>query len=152
MNKARRQIVFAPLLLLAVFGRAPAQQLAPPTDTDVSAAYCLRIIQRQIAAIPLMGRTEAVNKAIGDARDRVNRLQSYLTSRSASLDAAGLQAATKRADVDSEQLAAQTDRCVNSVCKQDDTPDSCTSKLWACVGSDLQTRVHSCDNLVWLPY
>jgi hypothetical protein len=135
-----------------MFGRASAQQLAPPTDTDLNAAYCLRITQRQIAAIPVMGRTEAVNKAIGEARDRVNRLQSYLTPRSGSVDGAALLAATKRADADSDQLATLTDRCINALCRPDDTPDSCTMKLWSCVGSDLQARVHACDELIWLPY
>lgn len=134
-------------------GQASAQQFAPPTDTDLKASYCVRALQRQLAGIPL-GQTEQMDNLVYDTRDRLNRLQSYLIPRITYLDATGLLAAAKRADVDGDQYRQRLDRCTQSSCKQDDIPRACADKIGACIGmeSELQLRMQSCSKLDWLPF
>lgn len=112
----------------------------------------MRVTESVLAGVK-PGQNQKVDESARAARDRLNRLQSYLQPRLKYINADVLLAATKRADVDWAEYAKLVEHCSQTIeCKPDDAPGLCEMKFYACMEGDLQIRVHSCDNLSWLPF
>ena len=133
---------------------AAIAQLQPPTDLDLKASYCLRLIQDTLSDLKdyVPGKDESLDNLVRDARDRADRLRSYLFPRVPYLDATGLLAASQRADVDRGKYLQIVSACTGGDCAANETPTQCAVRKMACVKGDAVERVYSCAKLTWLPF
>ena len=134
--------------------RAFAQQ--PPSDIDLRAAYCIPIVNQQVAvyqnALSSPGRPlppqleQTIKKMAADAQDRADQLKRYLQPRMADLDATALLAAAEQGKKDLQRGEQDVIQCMTS-CQNDANPAACTSSC----STDTLARVRRCTKLDWLP-
>ena len=166
--------LFLPLVVLPA-GSSIAQ--APlPTETELRAAYCIPVLQDDIAGLhelldsimesmaavtddvpPAMRQEwkDSIEKSKRDLPEHIkaresalNRVQLFIIPRMRYLDPAALLSATARAKADIQENAADTRKCTNQ-CTTSGQIKSCMS---ACVNSDLSARLDACRNPTWLPF
>jgi hypothetical protein len=166
--------LFLPLLVLPA-GNSIAQ--APlPTETELRAAYCIPVLQDEIADlhklldnimesmaagtddVPPAIRQEwkdSIEKSKRDLPEHIkaresalNRVQLFILPRMPYLDPTALLSATARARADIQENAADTHKCT-SQCSTSGQFKSC---MIACVNSDLHARLDACRNPTWLPF
>lgn len=151
-------------LATVAFGQGPL-----PTDTELRAAYCIRVLQSDIAdshSILNEMRTEelspelrqqvlqALKKSKRDLESALNRVQLFILPRMPYLDSTALLAATRRADSDLRNSAGIQNKCMRE-CTESGTADrgsSCLQTWQTCIGGDLQSRLEACRNPTWLPF
>lgn len=145
-------LIFA--LAVSLLDDARADQL--PTETDLRAAYCIKVNQGTLDAIanyrpaqPVKPRLEEMvakmNAETGAAaRDRLHRLRSYLFPRVPSLELASIVAAMKRGEIDTARYF-------------ETSPDVWDKKATRCIrncmeGDQLYARIAACKKINWLPF
>jgi hypothetical protein len=150
-----------------------AQERTLPTDTDLRAAYCVKVVQSDLQMFsrldsefgPIVDayikRTDIsdaekskAESALRDIRasrfesgENVKRLQSFILPRIASVDSTSMLLAVKRSDEDLSSFSARTAECTKS-CNTSDTA-KCAEN---CVGPELIQRLKGCRTLTWLPF
>lgn len=130
-----------------------AQQL--PTDIDLRAAYCLPIVNDELATFqtpidpsvltPQM--KQGVESAIAEAQERANRLKRFLLPRVPYLDATALLAASTQGKQDEQRGLQDTRECFTSCQGASDSRACMTS-----CETDALARVRRCSKLDWLPF
>ncbi|MPW24110.1 hypothetical protein GCT13_47660 [Paraburkholderia sp. CNPSo 3157] len=135
--------------------RTFAQQ--PPSDVDLRAAYCIPIVNQQVAvyqhALSSPGQPlppqleETIKNMAADAQDRADRLKRYLLPRMADLDATALLAASEQGKQDLQRGKQDVIQCM-TFCQHDANPAACMSSC----STDTLTRVRRCTKLDWLPF
>ncbi len=141
------------LLLLAMLGfSVPAlAQRVPPTDTDLRAAYCIRMLhyesQRDQAAVngvqedlakgdtardtkqleELKGLATETERKLRETQARLDRVMAYVTPKLAYLDSAPIVAAFAQADADIAALQTKS------------------------VSQEIAARFKPCERVTWLP-
>lgn len=144
---------------------AAAAQL--PTEIELRAAYCIRVIQKENESLVRPDESSnALGKEVYDYlrlsnADKLNRLQSYLLPRIQYLDVIALRGATSRAERDHQtfkesevRIAEAMANCLHQCLSKGDPLKServeCNS---ACKkSSELVSRLSVCDKLEWLPF
>jgi hypothetical protein len=117
------------LLLLAMLGfSVPAlAQRVPPTDTDLRAAYCIRMLhyesQRDQAAV----NSVETERKLRETQARLDRVMAFVTPRLAYLDSAPIVAAFAQADADIAALETKP------------------------ASQDIAARLKPCEQVTWLP-
>jgi hypothetical protein len=153
-----------PITLAMIFALTSQSALGQdrlPTQVDLKAAYCARVVQGQLALTEKTLRdvrlhshspdTQTLDKLLNETRSgekkRPRRLQLYLTARRPYLDAAHLPSATKSADDDWNRGLAY----VESRWKKCSDDFSCSAK---CVGSEYAEtpRLRACVDTSFLPH
>jgi len=153
--------IFVCIAVLA-FGVAHAQRL--PTDAELKAAYCFRVMQAMSAqcAAAKPPADSKYQKLIDDCQldtnDRTNRLQAYLLPRMSVLDAVSIAVAMKRGETDyttfSQTVADIATKCMQQCGYTGDTAKETAPKCAQdCANGDqLVSRIQSCNDLSWLPF
>ncbi|HEV3425242.1 MAG TPA: hypothetical protein VG105_15975 [Paraburkholderia sp.] len=156
---------FAFVVALALTGAASAQGTAPPTDTDLRAAYCMAITKGQLGVLSSIfpdvatpGATDVpdmVRKSWSEENDKLQHLRSYLVPRLQYIDALSVLAAEKRGEHDvarvnnDQDLQACTARCPVPASTNDlDAYTACTRSC----EPEMLTRIWACNDLSWLPF
>ena len=128
----------------------------PPSDIDLKAAYCIETNRAILAEQSGQdAKPFALAQMASDARDHVNRLQSYLLPRLPELDALPLLAASKRADIDIAQLKNMANSCQQRAiteCGASSGAKCLVDSYHSCTSGELLDRVQSCTRLDWLPF
>jgi hypothetical protein len=164
MNYVKILLILLPLLACT----ASAQQLHRPTNADLRAAYCIPVLQADIArldkAIPAARASSGIDQPIrpydfdqfaaleaaaekqrAERFDALNRLQALLLPRMAQLDSTALLAAQARAAADMEEKSKEGKDCVMR-CSKTATNDY--KALSLCIGGCSQTvlskRIEAC--------
>jgi len=181
LSRVIRMLGFCVLAVLC-FATASFAQRPLPTDTELRAAYCVRVLQSDITNLHSL-RTQTddadarINELPPDLRQRVlqilqetrrdlprkiseretalNRMQLFILPRMGYLDNTALLAATQRADSDLQESAVVGSRCArecSNPTKGDVPDDARASCLQACMGDGLQSRLETCRNPKWLPF
>ena len=159
------------LFLLLLFVSAPALAQQAPTDTDLRAAYCARILQFDIRLYqsvvgelqgnivkfgPVRDQGDAkllddikallndAQRTLRESRSGLDRINAYLMPKLSYLDPTALLAAAKRADVD---LADSQDAPCSQACSKD---PKCIER--ECVQQDIVARFKPCRAITWLPF
>jgi hypothetical protein len=168
------------VLLLSPLFAAPALAQSPlPTDTELRAAYCIRVIQNDIRlfndalaqidkmteriqevpedmrqqALELNQKTKAeLPRTIANRESVLNRLQMFIVPRMKYLDSSALLAATNRADSDIEEWSRVMSECTTKCTRPPATTDKLDACLGECRSSDLSNRLEACRNPTWLPF
>lgn len=173
-----RLSVFA---LLCIATGASAQRPLP-TDTELRAAYCDRVLQSDVANLntlrarlddarnriqevppdlreqilqTLQASRRELPQKIAERESALNRVQLFILPRMQYLDATALLAASRRAESDLHESAAVGNRCMRECAqpKADEaTADRSASCLRACTSGELQSRLEACRNPTWLPF
>lgn len=147
------RILIAILFFTSVCGLAKAQSILP-TDTDLQAAYCLVVIQKNIALLtPSQNDSEAERNLLKlvrlEGEDNLKRLKAYLLPRASSLDSSALQAARIRAEADLERAVEELKVCA-SRCQPTDV--ECAQKCSLDKSSRARKRLAVCTELAFLPF
>ena len=134
--------------------RAFTQQ--PPSDVDLRAAYCIPIVNQQVAVYqnalsspghPLPPQLEQTIKSMAaDAQERADHLKRYLQPRMTDIDTTALLAAAEQGKQDLRRGQQDVIQCMTA-CQNDANPAACTSSC----NTDTLTRVRRCTKLDWLP-
>lgn len=170
------------VLAAVCFATAAFAQRPLPTDTELRAAYCVRVLQSDIANLHSLragidDSAARINEVPPDLRQQVlrtleeskrdlpqklseretalNRVQLFILPRMRYLDSTALLAATRRADSDLQESAAVGSKCVRECSEPtrgDGADDRSASCLRTCMGGDLQSRLEACRNPTWLPF
>lgn len=134
-----------------------AQQL--PDGTDLRAAYCARLLSRQIeshrALMSLLGNVpespelQAVRAKNQGVEDRHRRLLAYLEPRLSHLDVQPLIAASKTADadIDANGRLQQEAGCIG---KELDAAVACSRAVLA--NAPATSKQKQCETVDWLPF
>lgn len=164
---------------IAMADALPEERL--PTDTELRAAYCVRIVTND-TIILRQGLEETENNAksaaeraksgaahdieimrvLQDAQSRfqrmlrdreavLNRLELYVMPRLDRIETIGMLAAMTRASADIEAMGQETDISVKCGLVCGSDSD-CDTKCKAPSSSDLQTRFEGCRKPDWLPF
>jgi len=152
--------VLAVAASVLALGAAHAQ-VRIPTDIELKAAYCVKVVQGQIAlyqSLPQISQEGEKIKAdsIRAAEDRLNRLKLYVMPRMSVLDPTAMLAAMKRGETD---FATKTDDAVDETCdktcqfkaKPGGESARCFSDCLA-LHDPRVARLQSCANINWLPF
>jgi hypothetical protein len=139
------------LLFLGMTSVAALAQRVQPTDTDLRAAYCIRVlhheaerhqaavngVQENIAKVgavrdarqleELMGLAAETERQLRETQARLDRVMAYVTPRLAYLDSAPVVAAFAQADADIAALETQP------------------------VSQEIAVRFRPCERVTWLP-
>ena len=150
-------------VLLGV-GNANAQRL--PTDVELKAAYCVKVVQNAVEVGKRASAETATSPSakaftdqlLKDSQDRLARLQSYLEPRMSSLEPVSMTAAMKRGESDAAnyeqeywKIADQCD-CPSLVGPSGELSPLAAKCLDECVSQNpLVERIQACRNLNWLP-
>jgi hypothetical protein len=142
-------------------------QRVPPTDTDLRAAYCIRVLhyeaQRDQAAAngvqediakggavrdakrseELKGLARETERKLRETQARLDRVMAYVTPKLAYLDSAPIVAAFAQADAD---IAALQVKSCSADCVKD---PACPER--ECVSQDVAGRLKPCEQVTWLP-
>jgi hypothetical protein len=165
LKKAWRAI--AVVGISATAATADAQQWSTPSDSELRSAYCISILQSEVAlneqmieaATPNDSATpevkasakravDALRAGLIETQSLLDRLRSYLLPRVQNLDALAMLAAMKRAEADLAEVRATTDRCTPR-CLNTSDEHACWN---SCTNQDLVGRVQSCRHPTWLPF
>lgn len=168
------------LSLLLFFSTTTLAQLPIPTDTELRAAYCVKVIQSDIKgfndlrawypsvidsakkdeSLPADLRQETLAmlekqqadlpQKIAEKESVLNRLQLFVLPRMQYLDASTLLAAISRADSDMEEWSRLTGTCLRE-CKSNKA-GMIEACLSKCSSGDLEKRLTACRNPTWLPF
>lgn len=136
-------------LLLPAFA-ASAQQQQLPNNADLKAAYCIPIMQSQVANFQGDTKTtdpqvkQHIAAALADVSGRLERTQRYLLPRIPYLEPTALAAARQQGISDQ----ATSIKLVLDCAKTCETP-ACMDK---CVPSEPANKVRSCNQTDWLPF
>lgn len=153
-----------------------------PTDTELRAAYCVPVLQSDIADLrkllaevdnsieriqdtPLEIRQQVLKtlqeskrdlpQKIAERESALNRVQLFILPRMRYLDTSALLGATQRGASDIQQWATVTSKCARQ-CRQrstdEATSDQYSSCLKTCTSGDLEIRLSACRNPTWLPF
>lgn len=148
-----------PILLIAILSCATpsgrATELQSATTVDFKATYCARVYEARISILAAMAKradataSPELMKLMQDDIDRegarLHRIQTYLLSRSRTVDLAPAAAATRGAEEDLSRAKADATKCGCSV-----VDSACNSN---CVRhSEAAARLHSCNDLSFLPF
>lgn len=146
-------------LAIAVAVAAPASAQQLPNDTDLRAAYCARLLTKQIEAheefmaivgdVPDSAALRTVRAEARDREDRRMRLLAYLEPRLKHLDVAPLLAASKMSDADTE-TAGRLLRDAGCLDKEMKAAAACSNSALA--SSSVRRRQERCESLDWLPF
>ena len=159
-------LIRAFMLLLSLVSTLIYGQQQMPSDIDLKSAYCLTVVQHRInMAQPFEGQLDPSSKTGSElirtqatSRDDVQRLRTYLLSKSQFLDVTALLGAKQRAEADVVTSNADGHTCVVSCTGQNDPgPEALTPKVTSCIdrcvmGSGAAARMRSCVKVDWLPY
>ena len=160
--------IATPLGLIALMGALTAgpctAQPFAPADADLSAAYCIGVVNRQMALASDMrakfagsahpGDVSAMSKFdqnLRELQDRLNRLRAYVVPKIDYLDPVALSAASDRGEADLTAILAQTTAASNE-CQQpavDERMQCVQTKVEA--GGPWQ-RTQRCKRLDFLPF
>jgi len=139
-------------MLATLCAVAHAQQI--PNDIDLRAAYCLPIVNEQVAVFGQPSGTpqppqaeRAIKDMASDAQGRLDHLKRYLLPRMPYLDATALAAAAAQGKDDSQRAQQDSAQCLAS-CERDANPKQC---LTSCE-TDTLVKVRRCTKLGWLPF
>lgn len=162
------------LLVAAVLCGGPATAERPPTKVELRAAYCIPLLQVEVAffadVVPglerwlqaegqrlegqqLQEQRAKIEQTKQIAREReaaLHRLQLYLWPRVAELEPPGVLAATNRAQADLRTIGEGISRC-ESQCSSPAASFDCLSRC-VMVDAELQARLDGCHNPSWLPF
>ncbi|CAE6803291.1 hypothetical protein R75461_05292 [Paraburkholderia nemoris] len=137
------------MLCMGLFATAYAQQ--PPTDTDLKAAYCIGVMQQEIAQIP-----QGMPASIAQSRqDQLNHLQAYLVPRMQYVDPLGPAAARARGQTDSKVITDPDMIACTSRCTTPPNVDPATAMKQCALSCDTEhrlPRIWACNDLSWLPF
>lgn len=181
LSRAGRSLLLC--VLAAVFLAPTAFAQRPlPTDTELRAAYCVRVLQSDIANLQSLraGIDESVARInevppdlqqqvlrtlqeskrdlphmISERETALNRVQLFILPRIPYLDSTALLAATRRADSDLQGSATVGSKCVrecSELKRGDGADDRSAPCMRACMGGELQSRLETCRNPMWLPF
>lgn len=149
----------APILLTAILSCAIASgwaaDLQSATPVDFKAAYCARVYQARISILAAMAKRADASappelmKLMQDDIDRegarLRRIQSYILTRSKTVDLAPAAAATRGAEEDLSRAKSDATKCGCSI-----VDSTCNSN---CVRrSEAAARLRSCNDLSFLPF
>jgi hypothetical protein len=131
-----------------------------PSDTDLTAAYCVGVKLKQVELsnriqinlqdprIPEEMRKKALQARNNELSD-LNRLKRYVLTRMLLVDAVNLTFATKSGEADVDQVMQVVSSCVTT-CEQKGTMFvPCVN---ACSDSTTKKRIQTCNDISWLPY
>lgn len=158
------------LLMLAAMSADAVAQRVLPTDIDLRAAYCIRVlhykaqlyqaavngVQDDIAKLGPLGdqadarRVEGLKgqltegeRKLRETQTGLDRVTAYVTPKLAYLDPALIVAAFARADADISALEAKS-------CSADCLKGPACPKR-ECGGQDIAARFKPCERVTWLP-
>lgn len=137
-----------PLLLHAFAAQAQQQQL--PNNADLKAAYCIPIMQAQVANFQGDTQTtdpqvkQRIASALAEVSGRLERTQRYLLPRIPYLETTALAAARQQGITDQ----AASIKLVLDCAKKCETP-ACMDK---CVPAEPANKVRACNQTDWLPF
>ncbi|HZF19570.1 MAG TPA: hypothetical protein VE008_07675 [Burkholderiales bacterium] len=117
------------LLLLATlaFGVPALAQRVAPTDTDLRAAYCIRMLHYESQRDQAAANNVETERKLRETQARLDRVMAFVTPRLAYLDSAPIVAAFAQADADIAAL--ETKRA----------------------SQDIAARLKPCEQVTWLP-
>jgi len=136
-----------------------AQTTNPPSDIDLTAAYCLGVVLRQTQTADQMAakfetrdvrEQELLRQHQRESQEQLRRVQAYLVPKASSLDLRKLAEAQARGDTDFDALSGLTKRAT------EDCRPANGIQLKYCAepkirASDLWRRVDRCSRLDFLP-
>lgn len=133
-----------------------------PTDADLKTAYCMGILESQIASIENHVKVypeslESSKEWLRQPNSDLHRLRSYLAPRASQLDLTALVAAKNRGVVDYMTSKKHTMMCLEK-CPLDKAATKPTIEKWSqcvlnCNEDDAAAvREQSCKNINWLPF
>ena len=171
-----RQCAFA---LLCIAPAASAQRPLP-SDTELHAAYCMQILQNDLADLDsfrakldaavagindvppnlrqqvlqaLQQNKRDLQQKIVERQSALNRVELFILPRTQYLQSTILLAATRRAEFDLQKSDAMGDNCSRQ-CAQLTNDEPTTDQgacLSSCTGGDLESRFEECRKPTWLP-
>jgi len=136
-----------------------AQTTTPPSDVDLTAAYCLGVVLRQTHAADQMAANfethdaseqELLRRHQRESQEQLRRVQAYLVPKATSLDLRALSEAQVRGNSDFDALTALTKRAAEDCqpAKGIQLDECAEAKVRA---SDLWRRLDRCRRLDFLP-
>lgn len=170
------------VLAILCISTAASAQRPLPTDTELRAAYCVRVLQSDVANLKslstqiddtatriqevppdlrqqvlqtLQESKRDLPQKIAERESALNRVQLFILPRMKYLDATALLAATRRADSDLQESAAVGGKCLRQCAEPkagEPAADRSASCLRSCMGADLQSRLEACRSPTWLPF
>jgi hypothetical protein len=164
------QITMSVLMLAVSGGVCDAQeQVVPPTDTDLKAAYCVTAKQEFLGGLRQMapkidsaqpGDSSHVPASILKQRDlakaQLQHLQRYLLPRTQFVDVAGLQGAMAQSKQDSALInSAEVNSCTDPCAVMPRQTEQDVARFSECLKTCAPgtfTRLWSCNDLSWLPF
>ena len=151
-----RKIYFL-ILFLSLSNLVIARAL--PNDSELKAAYCLKIYQGRIQMTVNTRSMGPEFQALHDKSiDREKRLRSYLLPKLQSLDINALMVASKRAEEDMDTgnfpciKAFRDKEATISPINKKQTFEEIDQCLELIQKSEISRRIASCDDLTWLPF
>lgn len=133
-----------------------------PSDTDLKTAYCMGVLESQIAAVEAVVKDnpqsrELAKEWLREPNANLHRLRSYLVPRTSQLDLTGLVAAKNRGVIDYTASQKQTMMCLEKCPLEKSATPQALEKWNQCVqgcGTDdpAAAREQSCKNINWLPF
>ncbi|MFM0091551.1 hypothetical protein PQR46_32115 [Paraburkholderia sediminicola] len=143
------------LLCVGLFATAAhAQQ--PPTNIDLTAAYCIGVVQQNFTLIPTdLNRPEVTDPIRKSLQEQLNHLQAYLLPRMQYVDPVGITAARARGQTDAKAVVGAEMMACTSRCTTPPNVDATTAMKQCALSCDTEhrlPRVWSCHDLSWLPF
>jgi len=135
-----------------------AQTTTPPSDVDLTAAYCLGVVLRQTQAADQLAakgerhdppEQELLRLRQQESQEQLRRVQAYLVPKASGLDLRALSEAQARGNTDFDSLTALTKRA-NEDCppSNGNQPNECAESKVRATG--LWRRVDRCRRLDFL--
>ncbi|MGP8439958.1 hypothetical protein ACT2FY_32325 [Paraburkholderia fungorum] len=125
---------------------AHAQQ--PPTDTDLKAAYCIGVLQQEIAQMP----QDIPASAVQSQQEQIRHLQSYVIPRTQYIDPLGLAVARTRGQNDAKVLTDPQMQECSLPCATQPNADALKQCVLSCDTQHRLPRMWACNDLSWLPF
>ena len=130
--------------LLATAARA--QQ--PPTDTDLKAAYCIGVLQQELAQMP----PGIPASAVQGQQEQIRHLQAYVIPRTQYIDPLGLAVARTRGQNDAKVLTDPDMQACSLPCATQPNADALRQCVLSCDTQHRLPRMWACNDLSWLPF
>ena len=109
------------------FGVPAIAQRVPPTDTDLRAAYCIRMLHYESQQDQAAANSVETERKLRETQARLDRVMAFVTPRLAYLDSAPIVAAFAQADADIAALETKP------------------------ASQDIDARLKPCERVTWLP-